>query len=69
MPKLNKVLLGSALLVAASPSFAAGGIDSYFAAIDISAVGTAVAGIGVAIIAVTMSIKGISLAKRVISKV
>jgi len=64
-----KLVLASSLLVAASPSFAAGGIDAYFTAIDISSVGTAVAGIGVAIVAVAMAVKGIGLAKRVINKV
>jgi len=63
--------IGAFVVVAAvsAPSFAEGSsIDAYFTAIDLSSVGTAVAGLGVVIVGIAMSVKGIGLAKRVISK-
>lgn len=55
----------------AAPTFAAEGasqVSSYFSAIDLSGVATAVGAAGVTIVGITMAYKGITLAKRAVNK-
>lgn len=63
----NFALVGMTTL--ASPVFAANAdVDSIFAAIDLTSISAAVAGVGVVIIGITMVMKSISLGKRTVNK-
>lgn len=53
---------------AAPAAFAAGPMDSIFAAVDLSTVGTFVGATGVLIIGIVMAFKGVDLAKRAVNK-
>lgn len=59
-------LVGAA--VASTSSHAADGTAAYFAAIDLSGVATSVGAAGVTIVGIAMAYKGITLAKRAVSK-
>jgi hypothetical protein len=67
---MKKVAALSALgVVAVSQAHATDPTASLFAAVDISAVATAVGTMGVAIVGIALAMKGISLVKAAISKV
>lgn len=73
MKKLSlKALVAAATVAATSPVFAAESsgfdISSYFSAINLSGVAAAVGGIGIVVLGICMSEKGITIAKRVIGK-
>jgi hypothetical protein len=71
MSKFNKAFFAFFTAFAASAAFAADGtspVDQLFAAVDLSTVVTFVASAGVTIIGISLAIKGISLAKRLVSK-
>ncbi|WP_260261723.1 phage coat protein [Vibrio intestinalis] len=64
-----KKFLVAAIAAGATPAFAEGTpIDSYFGAIDLTTVAASVVAIGVVVVGICMSEKGISIAKRVIRK-
>lgn len=72
MKKFNikqKMLLAAGVVLS-SPTFAADGFDisKYFGAINLGGVAAAVGGIGVIVVGICMSEKGIGIAKRVIGK-
>lgn len=71
MSKFNKAFFAFFTAFAASTAFAADAtspVDQLFAAVDLSTVVTFVASAGVTIIGISLAIKGISLAKRLVSK-
>nr|WP_314898796.1 hypothetical protein [uncultured Deefgea sp.] len=64
--RFGSVVVGAAV---AAPAFAAGsGIDTIFAAVDLTTVATWVVGVGVLVIGIAMAFKGIDLGKRGIKK-
>ncbi|HHX8571399.1 TPA: phage coat protein [Vibrio alginolyticus] len=68
---LKRALVTAALAASASPVFAAeGGFDigTYFGAINLAGVAAAIGGIGIVVVGIAMSEKGITIAKRVIGK-
>lgn len=73
MKKLNlkRWLVAAAVASSAAPAFAEGGgfdIATYFSAINLGGVAAAVGAIGVVVVGIAMSEKGITIAKRVIGK-
>lgn len=73
MSNFKKYIVPAVILGSAAPAFAAEGsgssaLDQLFAAVDLSSVVTFVGGAGVTIIGIALAIKGISLAKRLVSK-
>lgn len=71
MSLFKKVVVPALILGASAPVFAAGqssALDAMFAAVDLSTVVTFVTGAGVTIVGIALGIKGISLAKRLVSK-
>lgn len=71
MSLFKKVVVPALVLGASAPVFAAGetsALDTMFAAVNLGTVVTFVTGAGVTIIGIALAIKGISLAKRLVSK-
>lgn len=73
MSIFKNVVVPALILGAAAPAFAEGGssasaLDQMFAAVNLGTVVTFVTGAGVTIIGIALAIKGISLAKRLVSK-
>lgn len=72
MSNFKKYIVPAVILGSAAPAFAAEGsgnaLDKLFSAVDLSSVVTFVGGAGVTIIGIALAIKGISLAKRLVSK-
>ena len=66
---LKRALVAAVLVGSASPVFAEGfDIGSYFGAINLAGVAAAIGGIGIVVVGIAMSEKGITIAKRVIGK-
>lgn len=70
MSIFKNVVVPALILGAAAPAFAeeSSALDKMFAAVNLSTVVTFVTGAGVTIIGIALAIKGISLAKRLVSK-
>ncbi len=71
MSIFKNVVVPALILGAAAPAFAEGessALDQMFAAVNLGTVVTFVTGAGVTIIGIALAIKGISLAKRLVSK-
>ncbi|RBW67240.1 phage coat protein [Vibrionales bacterium C3R12] len=69
MTKLGKKLVVGAVALSSSSAFAeAFDPSQYFSEINLAAVAAAVVGVGVVILGIAMSEKGITIAKRVIGK-
>lgn len=71
MSNFKKYIVPAIILGSAAPAFAEEGtsaLDQLFAAVNLSTVVTFVAGAGVTIVGIALAIKGISLAKRLVSK-
>lgn len=69
MSLFKKFVVPALVLGASAPVFAeTSALDAMFAAVDLGTVVTFVTGAGVTIIGIALAIKGISLAKRLVSK-
>ncbi|TOP09695.1 phage coat protein [Vibrio parahaemolyticus] len=66
---LKRAVAVAVLLGSTSPAFAEGfDIGTYFGAINLAGVAAAIGGIGIVVVGIAMSEKGITIAKRVIGK-
>jgi hypothetical protein len=67
---LFKKVIPAIIAIASSPVFAEGesALDQMFAAVNFGSVVTFVASAGVTIVGIALAVKGISLAKRLVSK-
>lgn len=71
MSTFKKAVVTAVVLASSAPAFAEGeasAMDQMFAAVNFSSVVTFVASAGVTIVGIALAVKGISLAKRLVSK-